>query len=95
MRDEVERMIGRLSVAEMFDVSPATVDRLEREGIVPPRRQLGRGRVGWLLTELIEKMRALPVGPASERTAAARSPEAQARAIETRRRRREQASDLR
>jgi predicted DNA-binding transcriptional regulator AlpA len=72
MHDDMERMLGRISVAEMFEISPASVDRYERQGIIPPRRRLSRGRIGWLYSELVEKMRALPIGPLTERTSAAR-----------------------
>jgi predicted DNA-binding transcriptional regulator AlpA len=83
-----ERAHGRSAVAEMFDCSPSSVDRLEAAGIIPTRRQLGRGRVGWLHSELVAALRALPKGPARGRTEAARAPEAQAKAAESRRRNR-------
>jgi len=88
MIQDEERFVGRPGVALMFDCSGASVDRLEEQKVIPRRRQLGRGRVGWLYSELVEAMRALPQGPLTTRTAAARSPEAQARAIETRKTRR-------
>lgn len=65
--------IGRRTLAAMLECSPATVDRLERQGVIPPRRRLGKGRVGWIRDELIERLRSLPSGPNSERTAAARA----------------------
>jgi predicted DNA-binding transcriptional regulator AlpA len=52
-------------------VSKVTLDRYEAAGVIPRRRQLSRGRIGWLLSEVNEKLRALPVGPLTAKTAAA------------------------
>jgi len=73
MQDESERIVSRLGVADMFECSPASVDRYEHDGIIPPRRRLSRGKVGWLYSELVAKMRALPVGRLTDRTSAARA----------------------
>jgi predicted DNA-binding transcriptional regulator AlpA len=70
---EAERLVDRRGVAAMFSCSPASVDRLEAQGIIPPRRRLSGGRVGWLYSELVKVLRALPTGPLTARTAAARA----------------------
>jgi len=81
---EDERLVGRRLVAEMLGVSAATVDRLEAAGVIPRRRRLSAARVGWLHSELVAVLRNLPEGALTARTAAARAPEARARAAKTR-----------
>lgn len=70
--EQLERLVGKREVALMFGISPASVDRLEAKGTIPPRRRLTGARVGWLASECAERLRALPVGGVPERTARAR-----------------------
>jgi predicted DNA-binding transcriptional regulator AlpA len=79
MHDESERLITRSGVAAMFGCSPASVDRYEGQGIIPTRRQLSTGRVGWLYSECVAAMRSLPAGPIAGRAAAAREAQRVAR----------------
>ena len=81
--DADERIEPRARVADMFSVSPASVDRLEARGTIPPRRQLSGGRVGWLRSELVAAMRALPSGPLEPRTSEARRARAARRSGES------------
>ena len=49
------------TVAQVVALSTATVERLEREGQFPKRRQLSGQRVGWLVRELEEWAESRPV----------------------------------
>ena len=42
------------TVAQVVALSAATIERLEREGQFPKRRQLSGQRVGWLVREVQE-----------------------------------------
>lgn len=46
------RFLTRPEVLALARVSRATVDRWEREGLFPRRRQLGPRRVGWSAEEV-------------------------------------------
>lgn len=48
------------TVAERTGLSRATVYRYVRRGLLPQRRRIGPGRVGWLATEIIAWMEARP-----------------------------------
>ncbi len=75
----MERMIRKAEAARRKGVSLATWDRQGAEArrrgdeTFPRLRQLGRGRVGYLESEVDAYLRSLPVGPLRDRTAAARA----------------------
>lgn len=48
------------TVAERTGLSRSTVYRYVRRGVLPPRRRIGPGRVGWLATEIIAWMEGRP-----------------------------------
>lgn len=68
-----ERLLRRTEAAEMLGCSVPTLERLAARGEVPAPRRLSRGRCGWLVSELAAHLRALPVEPMRDRTAAARA----------------------
>jgi predicted DNA-binding transcriptional regulator AlpA len=89
----MERMLTKAEVRERVPLSDQTIARMEAAGQFPARRSLGRGgRVGYLESEVDAWLRARPAGPLTNRTAAAReaaaTPEARAKAKETREARR-------
>ena len=49
------------TVAQAVALSTATIERLEREGQFPKRRQLSGQRVGWLVREVQEWAESRPV----------------------------------
>ena len=49
------------TVAQVVAMSTATIERLEREGQFPKRRQLSGQRVGWLVREVQEWAESRPV----------------------------------
>ena len=49
------------TVAQAVAMSTATIERLEREGQFPKRRQLSGQRVGWLVREVQEWAESRPV----------------------------------
>lgn len=59
-------------LARRLRCSPSKVDRLERAGQLPRRRQLG-GSAVWLASEVEAAVAKLIAGPNSARTAAARA----------------------
>lgn len=91
MHDDVDDgLLRRSAVAQMFACSAASVDRLEERGIIPARRALSGGRVGWVRSECVDALRALPVGRLTNRTAGTRTAEARAKAAATRAKRRDE-----
>jgi prophage regulatory protein len=50
----MERVIRRKELLELIGVSSATQWRMEKAGLFPARRRLGKGSVGWLLSEVEE-----------------------------------------
>lgn len=50
-----------LTVAKVVSMSESAVERLERDGQFPQRRQLSGRRVGWLLREVQEWAESRPV----------------------------------
>jgi prophage regulatory protein len=46
-----ERVLSVPEVCELVGISRATLQRWERTGHFPARRQLGPQRIGWLLSE--------------------------------------------
>src|SRR5262245_34591442 len=89
----MEQIITKAEFAKRKCVSVPTLERQETEAIqtgddtFPRRRQLGRGRIGYLESEVDAHLRDLPAGPLVARTAAACAPEARAKAAVTRKRR--------
>jgi predicted DNA-binding transcriptional regulator AlpA len=65
-------LLKRTEVAALLGVSPSSVDRLERAGVLPHRRQLG-GAARWLRAEVEAALAALPAGANTARTQAARA----------------------
>ena len=49
------------TVAQVVAMSTATIERLEREGQFPKRRQLSGQRVGWLMPEVQQWAESRPV----------------------------------
>lgn len=56
-----ERVIREAERKRRTGLSPSTWRRLERAGLVPKRRRIGRRAVGWLETELLEWLREVDV----------------------------------
>ena len=50
----MERVIRRKELLELIGVSSATQWRMEKAGLFPARRRLGKASVGWLLSEVEE-----------------------------------------
>ena len=77
-----ERVISKKEFAARKGISPPTLDRQETAArdkahpeheTFPRRRRIGGGRVGFLESEVDAYLLSLPVGPLTERTAAARA----------------------
>jgi excisionase family DNA binding protein len=66
-----EHAMSRREAAMRLKVSVQTVNRLVASGDLPPPRQISRGRVGFLSSELSEYLRSRPAEPIRERTARA------------------------
>jgi prophage regulatory protein len=47
-------VIRRKKLLELIGVSSATQWRMEKAGLFPARRRLGKGSVGWILSEVEE-----------------------------------------
>ena len=61
--------VGRLAdVKAIVKLSRPTIDRLEKAGDVPRRRQLSKGAVGWDLAEVRDWWEKRPRGPKPPRT---------------------------
>jgi hypothetical protein len=77
-----EKILSRRETAARKGVSPATWDRQEAEALAagdptwPRRRLCGKGRIGYLESEVDAHLRALPVGDLADRTKAAREKKA-------------------
>jgi prophage regulatory protein len=54
------RMLRIQELEDRVGVTRSTIDRWERAGRFPTRRQLGEGAVGWLETEVDEWLQSLP-----------------------------------
>ncbi len=63
-------ILRKPDVIQRTGLSASTIDRLERDGAFPRRRQLGPKAVGWLASELDEWEQALPMGKASRQASA-------------------------
>ncbi|NVN91489.1 MAG: AlpA family phage regulatory protein [Desulfuromonadales bacterium] len=48
------RVIRRKQLLEMIGVSSVTQWRMEKAGLFPARRRLGKASVGWILAEVEE-----------------------------------------
>ena len=66
------------TVAQAVALSTSTIERLEREGQFPKRRQLSGQRVGWLVREVQEMAESRPVSnlPPPPNTGASKRKEA-------------------
>ncbi len=51
---ENARLIDKKELRDLVRFSPSQIRRLEKRGEFPRRIPLGRCRVGWLLTEVLE-----------------------------------------
>ena len=67
----MERVLSKAEVKRRTGHSEATLKRLEDAGRFPMRRQVSRGKVGWLESEIDSFLLALPAGPLRARTLAA------------------------
>jgi len=54
-------ILRKSEVISLTGLSCSTIDRLERDGAFPRRRQIGPMAVGWLASELDEWANNLPV----------------------------------
>jgi predicted DNA-binding transcriptional regulator AlpA len=52
MNKTVEVVIDRKERRRMIPLSDVTIWRMEKAGTFPPRRQIGKRRVGWILSEV-------------------------------------------
>ena len=61
--DTLNRIVNHAEVQQITNLKRVTLWRLEREGKFPRRRQLtpGGGRIGWLLSDVIEWVESRPV----------------------------------
>lgn len=50
--DAKDRVVRRKQLLEIIGLSNATQWRMEKAGLFPARVRLGKGSVGWLLTEV-------------------------------------------
>jgi len=55
-------LAGKQDLEALVGFGAAKASRLERLGLFPRRRQIGPGRVGWVVEELVEWARKLPLG---------------------------------
>ncbi len=51
---------GIKTVVARTGLSRATVYRYERQGVLPPRRRVGPGRIAWLASDIIRWMETRP-----------------------------------
>ncbi len=59
------RFLRLHDLIERLGISRATVYRWEKDGLLPPRRQIGPNAVGWLENEIDEFIRGRPVAVSS------------------------------
>lgn len=57
------RILDVEEVTALVGVSRATLSRWQRDGVFPARRQLGRGRVGWLERDVCQWIETRPPAP--------------------------------
>ena len=55
-----ERLVSQAQLKEIIPFSRSTIWRLEKIGRFPKRRQISKGRIGWLLTEIETYLANLP-----------------------------------
>lgn len=67
---DTDRVLRRRQLLELIGVSAATQWRMEKAGVFPQRFRVGKGSVGWHLTEVEEwlKSRGRVERPVVERT---------------------------
>jgi prophage regulatory protein len=51
-----DRLIDKRELRRRVIYSPQQIDRLEKAGLFPLRVKIGPGRVGWLLSEVLDWM---------------------------------------
>ena len=51
-----DRLIDKRELRSLVIYSPQQIDRLEKAGLFPLRVKIGPGRVGWLLSEVLDWM---------------------------------------
>jgi len=60
--EDEDRFVPKAETAALMHSHPSTLVRLEKRGILPPRRMLG-GRTGWLMSEIRAALKAIPHAP--------------------------------
>lgn len=53
-------VVSYAQLSGQLGVHRATLHRWSRSGVLPAPRRLGPGRVGWLASEILDWLRALP-----------------------------------
>jgi prophage regulatory protein len=61
-----DRIIDLNEVKSRVSLSRSTIRRLELAGLFPRRRKIGRRKVGWLESEVLEFVKACPTVRASQ-----------------------------
>lgn len=62
MADLVERIVRIPEAEERTGQTRSTINELEKLGLFPQRRLIGRRKVGWLESEIVAYLRGLPTG---------------------------------
>ena len=65
------RVIRQDEAIRLTGLSRTSLWRLERAGLFPPRRRIGRQAVGWLASDIDEWLATRPRGPKSNKPQAA------------------------
>ena len=55
-----DRVLKKKQVAEKTSLSPSSVDRLTKSGVLPQKRHISDDRVGWLESEIDDFISNLP-----------------------------------
>jgi prophage regulatory protein len=61
------QLLRTKQVTTMTGLSRMTIYRMERDGLFPARRKLGKNSVAWLEEDIREWIRSRPSGPVSRR----------------------------
>lgn len=63
----MHKVIRQRETIQLTGLSRTTIWRLERAGLFPLRRQIGRQAVGWLASDIDEYLASRPRGPKSNK----------------------------
>lgn len=68
----MDRILTRSEVIQRTGLSRSTIQRMERRGEFPPRRQVSRSRVGWLASDIDSWLQSRPAAAVDSEPEAAR-----------------------